>query len=193
MVLGAAALIIVFVLRPRKPTFALQALRLDSLRLNTTNGSSIYASSVFSLLFNAQNPNKVGIRYSPSQLCVLYRGIPVGVAKLPEFYQPAHSKNVSVQTQVMFDRVNVSQIIHGDPSKGYTGKSLVTIRVTGDIKALVRVLHVTLPKIKVALDCMIGFDYRKIIFSKSIHFKKEHKVLSHSRTYSEKCSFTVYI
>lgn len=149
-VLSAVAVLIVFVLRPRKPVFALQALRLESLRLNTSGGgSNAYASSVFYLVFNAENPNKVGIRYSPSQLCVLYRGIPVGAAEVPEFYQPAHSKNVSVQTRATFDRVNVSQIASRDPSKGHTGNSLVMIRVTGDIKALVRILHVTLPRIKV--------------------------------------------
>ncbi|XP_058106985.1 uncharacterized protein LOC131250723 [Magnolia sinica] len=192
--LGVIALVIVFALRPRKPIFALQAVRVESFKINGSDGPDAYVSSKILLLFNTQNPNKVGLRYSPSQLFVLDKGVPVGVANVPDFYQPAHSKNVSVQGRVMFEHVSLSQIAGGNLLKGTNGGDHAVVRIVGDITARVHAMHVTLPKIKVALDCEISMDYRGIILSRGTNLMKKHKAhFSNHPSFSKKCSLAVYL
>ncbi|KAL6010535.1 hypothetical protein ACLOJK_000969 [Asimina triloba] len=172
--LGVVALVAVLALRPRKPIFALQALRVESLKINTSKGSdSSHVSAVLELLLNAENPNKVGLRYSPSKLLVLYEGVPVGAAYIPDFYQPAHSKNVSVQARVVLEHVSLGQIARGRLPNG--GDQAV-VRIVGDITTHVHAWHVTLAKIKVALDCEVKIDYRRIIFKAGSNALKGHKV-----------------
>ncbi|XP_077230238.1 uncharacterized protein LOC143863460 [Tasmannia lanceolata] len=192
---GALAFSVVFILRPRKPIFSLQALRLDSFNLDSSSGSHVYVSSVVSLVLNAQNPNKVGLSYSSSHLEVIYKGLKVGDVEVPKFYQPAHSKNVSLQTQVVLERVNLSQIDVSLQTQGSSSdKSTIGIRIVGDIKARIHMLHLTLPKIKVALDCEINVDYRGFIFNEGNNFMREYVALhSSSQPSSKECTLAVYI
>ncbi|XP_068663054.1 NDR1/HIN1-like protein 6 [Aristolochia californica] len=165
---GAVLFLIIFYLKPRKPVFSLQALRVNSFALNSTSTSTVYVSSVVLFAFLAENPNKIGIKYSPSEIYFLYGGIPVGVAHVPKFYQPAHSKNVSVQSELVLQNVNLTQMATAmDP--------VLEFRIAGDIRARFCLLRLTLPVIKVALDCQIDIDYRKIL-SKGINFTRDHKL-----------------
>lgn len=149
MILGTISTLVIFVLRPKKPIFSLQALSLTSFSLNTsTDPSTVYASGDVVLNLKAENPNKVGIRYSSTEFCVFYKGLPVGVAKVPHFYQPAHSKNVSLRAWVNFERVNVGEIVNGGE---LMGSSNFCFQVAGDIKARLFVLSTTSPMIKVKL------------------------------------------
>ena len=65
---GLVGLIVVFLLNPQKPVFDIQTIRLDAYQLNVYSNSTLFVSSVASLVLNASNPNKIGLRYSPSRL-----------------------------------------------------------------------------------------------------------------------------
>lgn len=146
MMVGVSILTIVFILKPQKPVFSLQTMSLESYKLDVYSNSTLFISSVISLTLNAQNPNKVGLGFSPSRLDILYKGLPIGVIHVPGFYLPAHSYNVLVKNRVLFPCVNVSQII-----SEVSRQTLIQMRILGDIGAHVRVFHITLPKIKVCL------------------------------------------
>lgn len=140
-------MLVIFVLRPKKPIFSVQALSLTSFTLNTsTDPSTLCASGDVLLNLKAHNPNKVGIRYGSTEFYIFYKGLPVGVAKVPHFYQPAHSKNVSLRAWVKFERVNVGEIVNGGELRG---SSNLCFQVAGDIKARLFVSSTTLPMIKV--------------------------------------------
>ncbi|XP_057981132.1 uncharacterized protein LOC131166556 [Malania oleifera] len=200
-VVGAAALAVIFILKPREPLFSLQKLMVDSYELEAyDSGSTLYVSSVVSLSLNAENPNKVGIKYRPTRLMILYGGFPMGVIRVPGFYQPAHSANVSVQARVLMQCVNASQLLSGvDLLHGHSRRSNDQIRVLGDITVHVRVFRITLPKIKIALDCDINVDYKE--FSLITEAYESMKVIQNHmasfpanfQTFSKKCSFALYI
>ncbi|XP_028064305.1 uncharacterized protein LOC114267466 [Camellia sinensis] len=197
--LGAITLIIFFVLKPREPVFSLQTIKLDAYKLDTNSNSMLFVSSVISLTLNAQNPNKVGIKYSRSRLHVLHEGLPIGEIKVPNFYQPAHSTNVSVRARVLFQCVNVSELIYGDSSEDDTMKGIVKMKLVGDIAAHVQVLHITLPKFKVALECDIGIDYKNSTFRNELLAVRDFEehfaslISSDSETFSKNCSLAFYL
>lgn len=153
-VLGVTAFIIIFVLKPREPIFSLQTLKLDSYKLDAFAESTLFVSSVVSLTLNTQNPNKVGIRYSPSRLYVLNEEQVIGMIRIPGFYQPPHSYNISIQTKALFEHVNVTQIISGASLKEDSTTSIANMRISGDIRALVHIFRITLPKVKVCIDLL---------------------------------------
>lgn len=150
---GTLVSIVIFVLKPQTPIFSVQTLSLDAYRLHEFSNSTLFVSSVLSLSLNAQNPNKVGIRYSSSRLRILNEGIVIGLIRVPQFYQPPHSTNISVATRVLVECVNVTQIASAisfsSQAKDDTDHSIGKMRVSGDIKAYVRLFHLTLPKLKV--------------------------------------------
>lgn len=149
-VLGAIAGIVFFLLKPRKPEFSLHTLRFDSYKLEVSATSDLYLSSNLSLMLDAWNSNKFGIGYDPSRYSVLYSGIPIGVGELPSFYQPEHSQNVSVEMQFVLDRLNLHQVAKEGLLDNFTSTNgLVQMRVTGSIRAHARILHISLPKVKV--------------------------------------------
>lgn len=159
--LGTVALMVIFVLKPQKPIFSVQTLNLDSYKLDVYSNSTLFVSSVVSLSLNAQNPNKVGIRYSRSRLRILNEGLVIGLIRVPEFFQPPHSTNVSVPTRVLFQCVNVSQILSSvsfssqdDDDDNDSTHSIAKMRISGDVKAYVRLFHITLPKVKVRTICI---------------------------------------
>ncbi|KAK3013028.1 hypothetical protein RJ639_008229 [Escallonia herrerae] len=130
--------------------------------------STLFISSVISLTLDAVNPNKVGIRYSRSRLHVFNQGLVIGMIRVPSFYQPAHSKNVSVQTRVLFQCVNASQILSRVPQQHDSIGTFAKTRILGDIRARVQVLQTTLPKFKVALDCEVDIDYNNLAFGNEV-------------------------
>lgn len=147
--IGIPLLCIVLILKPKIPTFSVETINVESYKLDISS-QNLIVSSVSSLNLRAQNPNKVGLSFDSSRFHVLSQGLVVGLIRLPQFHQPPLSKNVSVKTRVLFESVNVTQILHSsnvrqdDSSAGVFG-----IRILGYIKAQLRIFHVTLPKIKV--------------------------------------------
>ena len=146
MAVGIAILIILFFLKPQSPGFSLQTMSLEFYKLEVFSASTLFISSVISLTLKAQNPNKVGLSFSPSRLDILHKGLPLGEIHVHGFYLPAQSYNVLVKTQVLFPCVNASQII-----SEVSRERLIQMRLIGEIGAHVQVFHITLPKIKVCL------------------------------------------
>lgn len=142
--LGVPLLCIILILKPQMPGFSLQTVNVESYKLDLSS-QNLIVSSVFSLNLRAENPNKVGLSFGPSRLHVLSQGLVVGLIRIPQFHQPPLSKNVSVETRVLVDRVNISDIMYRDSMKD--GGS--DVRILGDIGAKVRIFNITLPKIKV--------------------------------------------
>lgn len=145
LLLGAATLVIVFGLKPRSPVFSLETLTLDLYELNSYLNSTLFVSSVITLTLNSQNPNKLGIRYSPSRLRVYFEGIPIGTIRVPGFLQPSHSYNVTVPTRVLFQCVNVSHVL-----SEASHENIIQMKILGDVKAQLVAFHIiNLLKIKV--------------------------------------------
>lgn len=72
----------------------------------------------------------------------------MGMVIVPEFYQPAYSKNLTFETQALFQCVNVGEILSG--VSGKSRNDLVQASILGDVVAEVRLVHVHLPKVKVS-------------------------------------------
>ncbi|KAE7998981.1 hypothetical protein FH972_003470 [Carpinus fangiana] len=193
-----ALLIFIFLLKPEKPIFSFQTIRLDWYKMDVYSGSVLFVSSVITLTLNAQNPNKVGLRYSPSRLNVYYEGLPIGVIRVPGFFQPAHSNNVSVRARVLFHCVNVSQLVAGASLQdGSRKKDIIQMNILGDVRAQLWVFHMTLFKIKVALDCDINIDYREIALENEVQMTRvAQKHLAsfpaNSKSISIKCALAFY-
>lgn len=149
LTIGVSTLIVIFLLKPQKPVFSFQTISLDWYNLDAHSGSVLFVSSVITLTLNAQNPNKFGLRYSPSRLSIYYKGLPIGVIRVPGFIQPAHSSNVSVPTRVLFECVNVSQIVAGASLQDGSKKDMINMNILGDVKAQLWVFHMAFLKIKV--------------------------------------------
>ncbi|XP_059643388.1 uncharacterized protein LOC132285234 [Cornus florida] len=198
--LGLATLITIFILKPKQPIFSLQTIKLDSYKLGSYSDSTLFVSSVASLNLNAQNPNRVGIRFSHSRLHILYQGLPIGLIRVPGFYQPPHSMNISVRTRLLLPCLNVSQLLAGVvSSQDDSNNNIVQMKIYGDIKAYVRIFHITLPKVKVALDCDINIDCREFTFRNGLYnimtLVQNHTASfpSNSQTFFKKCSLAFYL
>ncbi|KAL1551488.1 NDR1/HIN1-like protein 6 [Salvia divinorum] len=147
------------------PDFSLQRIDVESYKLDLSS-QNLVVSSVFSLNLKADNPNKIGLSFEASRFYVLSQGLVVGLIRIPQFHQPPLSKNVSVQTRVLFESVNVSEIMDRNSRKYQSSKGASDdIRILGDVAAKVRIFNITLPKIKVALDCGINVSQSKLSIS----------------------------
>ena len=100
------------------------------------------------MLFTAVNPNKVGIKYGESKFTVMYRGIPLGEASVPGFYQEAHSVR-QVQATIAVDRINLQQADAADLVRDASLNDRVELRVLGDVGAKIRVLNFDSPGVQV--------------------------------------------
>ena len=149
LTLGVATILVIFLLKPQKPVFTFQTISLDWYNLDTYSDSFLFVSSVITLTLNAQNPNKFGLRYSSTRLGLYYEGLPIGVIRVPGFIQPVHSNNVSVPTRVLFECVNVSQIVDGASLHDGSRKDMIQMNILGDVRAQLLVLHMAFLKIKV--------------------------------------------
>ncbi|KAL9368741.1 hypothetical protein Peur_039940 [Populus x canadensis] len=196
--IGIAALVVVFILKPKEPRFSLETIRVDSYKLNAYSNSTLLISSVVSLLLNAQNHNKVGIKYSPSRLHIFNQGIPIGLIRVPQFYQPAHSDNVGLTAQISLPRLNVTRIFDQGVSKEKARKNVLQMKILGDARLHLLLSRLTLPKIKVALECDIAFNYTEFSFKDELFSMKVVRDLIasfpvKSESISKKCKLAFYL
>ncbi|XP_010277684.1 PREDICTED: uncharacterized protein LOC104612067 [Nelumbo nucifera] len=159
----AVVLIIILAVKPKKPQFNLEQVAVQYVGVTagpspTTTGASLSLS--IRMLFTAVNPNKVSIKYSESRFYVMYRGVPLGLAAVPGFYQPAHSVR-QVETTVGVDRVYLTEGDAADLVKDASLNDRVELRITGDVGAKIRILDFNSPRVQVAVDCAIVISPRK--------------------------------
>nr|AAP06852.1 hypothetical protein [Oryza sativa Japonica Group] len=157
----AVALVVVLVVKPRKPQFDLNQVSVQYLLVTPPSSAAsavggtvaaavpaaAYLSLNITLLFTAVNPNKVGIRYGATAFDVMYHGVPLGVAAVPGFEQPAHSTRL-LQTRVIVDRFNVLQADAQDLVRDAAISDRVDLRITGDVGAKILVLGFSSPKVQ---------------------------------------------
>lgn len=157
----AVVLVIILAVKPKKPSFDLQQVGVQYMGITpnpsppatnpgTTPTSSASLSLNIRMLFTAVNPNRVGIKYGESRFTVMYRGIPLGKASVPGFYQEAHSVR-QVEATIAVDRVNLLQADAADLVRDASLNDRVELRVLGDVAAKIRVLNFDSPGVQVTL------------------------------------------
>ncbi|KAK4254352.1 hypothetical protein QN277_009748 [Acacia crassicarpa] len=173
----AVVLVIILAVRPKKPRFELQQVTVQSMGITTnpppsfaapndgstaTTTSTTTASLSLSimLLFTAVNPNKVGIKYGESRFTVMYRGIPLGKASVPGFYQEAHSVR-QVQATITVDRFNLLQADAVDLIRDASINDRVELRIFGDIGAKIRIMNFNSPSVQASVNCAVVISPRK--------------------------------
>ncbi|KAG2703750.1 hypothetical protein I3843_06G142600 [Carya illinoinensis] len=166
----AVVLVIVLALKPKKPSFDLQQVGVQYMGITTPNPSetnpaanpatSASLSLSIRMLFTAVNPNRVGIKYGESRFTVMYRGIPLGKASVPGFFQEAHSVR-QVEATVAVDRVNLLQADAASLVRDASLNDRVELRVLGDVGAKIRILNFDSPGVQVSVDCAIVISPRK--------------------------------
>ncbi|MED6157425.1 hypothetical protein PIB30_022997 [Stylosanthes scabra] len=161
----AIVLVVILAVKPKKPQFDLQQVGVQYVGVTpasvadpTTAAASL--SLTIRLLFTAVNPNKVGIKYGESRFTVMYRGIPLGKASVPGFYQDAHSARQIVAT-IVVDRVNLLQADASDLLRDASLYDRVELRVLGDVGAKIRVMNFDTPGVQVSVDCAIVISPKK--------------------------------
>lgn len=162
----AVVLVIILAVKPKKPQFDLQQVGVQYMGINSPNPASALTSPTptptdpnpttsaslslnIRMLFSAVNPNKVGIKYGESRFTVMYRGIPLGKASVPGFFQQAHSVRQVVAT-IAVDRVNLMQADAADLIRDASLNDRVELRVLGDVGAKIRVLNFDSPGVQVS-------------------------------------------
>ncbi|KAJ0008433.1 hypothetical protein Pint_29340 [Pistacia integerrima] len=198
IIVGVATLCVIFVIKPQKPIFSLESLKVVSFDLKTSSNSTLFVSSVAILILNAQNPNKLGIKYSPSWLHLYFEGLPVGLIGVPGFNQPAHSNNTDVVMGALIHCLNITDIISGRLSQDKSTYNVLPMRLLGDISVQLQLFHLTMPKIKVSLDCDINLDYSKISFVNEINTIRlaqnyTASFPADSKSFFNKCNMAIYI
>ncbi|KAJ6809532.1 uncharacterized protein M6B38_161910 [Iris pallida] len=166
----AVGLVIALVVKPKKPQLDLNQVGVTYLLVSSASAAAAaeappaaggaYLSLNITLLFTAENPNKVGLRYGASQFYVMYHGVPLGVATVPAFEQPAHSTRL-VQTRLTVSRFDVMQADALDLIRDASVNDRVDLKITGDVDARIKVLGFTSPKVQVAVVCAIVISPRK--------------------------------
>uniref|UniRef100_A0A2P2IQT1 Late embryogenesis abundant protein LEA-2 subgroup domain-containing protein n=1 Tax=Rhizophora mucronata TaxID=61149 RepID=A0A2P2IQT1_RHIMU len=172
----AVVLVIILAVKPKKPQFDLQQVGVQYMGITSPNptasvdptatstAASASASAALSLtihmLFTAVNPNKVGIKYGESRFTVMYRGIPLGKASVPGFYQEAHSQR-QVDATIIVDRYSLMQADAADLIRDATLNDKVELRVLGEVGAKIRVMGFDSPGVQVSVDCAIVISPRK--------------------------------
>ncbi|KAK9989170.1 hypothetical protein SO802_029409 [Lithocarpus litseifolius] len=169
----AVVLVIILAVKPKKPSFDLQQVGVQYMGITTPNSNSATVTTdpnnpttsaslslSIRMLFTAVNPNKVGIKYGESRFTVMYRGIPLGEASVPGFYQEAHSVR-QVEATIAVDRINLQQADAADLVRDASLNDRVELRVLGDVGAKIRVLNFDSPGVQVSVDCAIVISPRK--------------------------------
>ncbi|XP_044479096.1 uncharacterized protein LOC123206065 [Mangifera indica] len=170
----AVVLIVILAVKPKKPQFDLQQVGVQYMGISapnptsldpttTTNSISTQTASLsltIHMLFTAVNPNKVGIKYGESKFTVMYRGIPLGKASVPGFYQEAHSVR-NVEATIAVDRANLLQADAASLIRDASLNDRVELRVLGDVGAKIRVLSFDSPGVHVSVDCAVVISPRK--------------------------------
>uniref|UniRef100_A0A6N2KN49 Late embryogenesis abundant protein LEA-2 subgroup domain-containing protein n=1 Tax=Salix viminalis TaxID=40686 RepID=A0A6N2KN49_SALVM len=170
----AVFLVIILAVKPKKPQFDLQQVgvqymgittpnptaSMDPTTATTTTPATASLSLTIHMLFTAVNPNKVGIKYGESSFTVMYRGIPLGKALVPGFYQEAHSQR-QVDATISVDRYSLMQADASDLIRDASLNDRVELRVLGEVGAKIRVLDLDSPGVQVSVDCAIVISPRK--------------------------------
>ncbi|KAK9022703.1 hypothetical protein V6N11_002947 [Hibiscus sabdariffa] len=100
---------------------------------------------------------------------------------------------IPVECLFQFDSV-----LSGGWLQDQQGQNIVPMKLSGDIKVNLHFLHITLPKIKVALDCDMNFEHRDLEFLNEVYNKKAAKDLyasffNGSKSFLKKCALAIYI
>ncbi|KAH1051862.1 hypothetical protein AAZX31_08G181800 [Glycine max] len=156
----AVVLVIILAVKPKKPQFDLEQVGVQYMGITPNSPSTASLSLTIRLLFAATNPNKVGIRYGQSSFTVMYRGIPLGKATVPGFFQQPHSTRQVIAT-IAVDRVNLLQADAADLIRDASLNDRVDLRVLGDVAAKIRVINFDSPAVQVSVDCAIVISPRK--------------------------------
>ncbi|KAK1560729.1 hypothetical protein Q3G72_030221 [Acer saccharum] len=169
----AIVLVVILAVKPKKPQFDLQQVGVQYMGITPTTASSLDPTSntmsstqsasislTIHMLFTAVNPNKVGIKYGESRFTVMYRGIPLGKASVPGFYQESHSSR-NVEATIAVDRANLMQADAASMIKDASLNDRIELRVLGDVGAKIRVLNFDSPGVQVSVDCAIAISPRK--------------------------------
>ncbi|XP_020220168.1 uncharacterized protein LOC109803131 [Cajanus cajan] len=156
----AVVLVIILAVKPKKPQFDLEQVGVQYMGITPNPPSTASLSLTIRLLFSAVNPNKVGIKYGQSSFTVMYRGIPLGRASVPGFFQQAHSTRQVIAT-ISVDRVNLLQADASDLIRDASLNDRVDLRVLGDVAAKIRVINFDSPGVQVSVDCAIVISPRK--------------------------------
>ncbi|CAA7401564.1 unnamed protein product [Spirodela intermedia] len=167
LLVAAVALVIALVVKPKKPHFDLQQVAVSYLLLTTPTAggggggsSAAYLTLNLTMLFTAENPNRVGIKYGPSSFTVMYHGVALGVAEIPGFDQPARSTRL-VQASVVVDRVDILQTDAVQLVRDASVSDRVELNVAGDVGAKIRFLGITSPRVQVSVGCAIVISPRR--------------------------------
>ncbi|KAK2664438.1 hypothetical protein Ddye_003012 [Dipteronia dyeriana] len=172
----AIVLVVILAVKPKKPQFDLQQVGVQYMGITPSTASSLDPTTITSntisstqsasisltihMLFTAVNPNKVGIKYGESRFTVMYRGIPLGKASVPGFYQESHSSR-NVEATIAVDRANLMQADAASLIKDASLNDRIELRVLGDVGAKIRVLNFDSPGVQVSVDCAIAISPRK--------------------------------
>ncbi|KAL4038169.1 hypothetical protein IC575_001776 [Cucumis melo] len=156
----AIVLVVVLALKPKKPQFDLQQVGVQYMGITNPNPTTASLSLNIRMIFTAVNPNKVGIKYEESRFTVMYRGIPLGRASVPGFFQDPHSQR-QVDATIAVDRVNLLQADAADLIRDASLNDRVELRILGDVAAKIRLLSFNSPGVQVSVDCAIVISPRK--------------------------------
>ncbi|KAJ0240536.1 LEA_2 domain-containing protein [Hirschfeldia incana] len=168
LVVLAVVLIVMLAVKPKKPQFDLQQVAVMNMGITSpdnpnpgvTDPTTASLSFTIHMLFTAGNPNKVGIRYGESSFTVMYKGLPLGRATVPGFYQDAHTTR-DVEATITVDRVNLMQGNAADLVREASLNDRVELTVKGDVSAKIRVMNFDSPGVQVSVNCGIGISPRK--------------------------------
>lgn len=101
----------ILIIRPLKPVFSVREVNINFYKIDDRSNLTLLVSSVISLTLNAENHNKFGIGFSSSRFLVYHEGLHIGTIRIPWFFQPPHSENVSVPSRVLLQSVNLTKIV----------------------------------------------------------------------------------
>ncbi|KAF7813978.1 GDSL esterase/lipase 1-like [Senna tora] len=135
---------------------------------NDNNNQTLMLSSVISLSLNAENHNKFGIGYGGTRFGVYHEDMNIGSIRIPRFFQPPHSDDVVVQSRVLLECVNVTKIL----GMASHVNDMAEVKILGDVRAHLWLLHVNLFHIKVAMDCDMNINLKDLTSTNGIYSAK---------------------
>lgn len=165
----AVVVALFFLPRPKKPVFVVEAIHLRSIDLNI---SSIKHQLIYlppftvSMSFATTNPNNFAITYSSTELHVFYSDSPVGVIRVPTFYQPPHrdhgNTNISFSIHATIyrqQRFNLTQLVVDIGNQNSSTEFRVVGCVPLGVSKIDNFLPLPLPVIKVINIKSIASDF----------------------------------
>ncbi|XP_057434230.1 uncharacterized protein LOC130726926 [Lotus japonicus] len=153
------ALVIILAVLPKKPHVNLQLVEVQYMSI-TADDSTASISLTLHLIFEAVNPNKVGVTYGDFWFTVMYRRIQLGKASIPGFFQEAHNMK-QVAATISINRMSLLQADAAELIRNASVNDRVDLRVLGDVGAKIRVLNFDAPALQVSEDCAIVISPRK--------------------------------